>query len=327
VKTIFLLTPGFGPHGGLRVIVEWANRLALHHNVILRCLKREACTNFSLSPAVRVVYDDGLLREADLAIITSPHSAVYLDVKYPLKKVVFLQMMEHLFQPRSFQWEIKCRKLYTTKHPLICLSKWVANKLFDEYGRSGFIGIVGNGVNLSDFPVSTKPKDGFTILVEGWQSTNPTKDTNRIGPKVAAHFKDRGYRITAYSQLPLGQDEFAPVPHEYIQQPDLAALNRLYEQATVLVKATRYDCRSTSPMEAMTKGTVTARAVRQGDDDLIDLVNCVRCDYSEGDLIKKVGYLLENPLLREGLAETCRNHVQDYTWEYWMQIIEPMLWQ
>jgi glycosyltransferase involved in cell wall biosynthesis len=209
---------------------------------------------------------------------------------------------------------------------LILISGW--NKRFIEknfHCHHEYIHYVGNGVNFNDFPIMADcKKDGKTILVEGWESTNPTKDVDAIGPTVAQMLREDGYRILAYSQMPL--ERFPDTPHEYYFRPSIERLNQLYERATVLIKASKYDARACAPMEAMTKGTVTVRAISLGDDDLINDKNCIRVPYcNEVDLYREVKALLNDNEKLTRLKNNCLEYVQKYSWDYWMPQIERIL--
>jgi hypothetical protein len=115
------------------------------------------------------------------------------------------------------------------------------------------------------------------------------------------------------------------VPDEFYVLPDLETLNFLYSNATILIKATQYDARSCSPMEAMTKGTVTARAIIEGDDDLHHFKNCYRVSYDVDKLYYAALTLLKDDTLRNILACNCISYVQTYTWDYWMEKIVGIL--
>lgn len=322
---IFLTTPDFSVHGGIRVILEWANRLAERHFVVLRTLGHSTkCQWFPLSKRVRVMPNDRLLPSCDVVIITSPHSIHYQE-RAPNKKIfVFMQMVEHLFRPGDHDWWQRCKQFYTSPHPMFLISGWNHRVVDSEFGRTGPTHYIGNGVNLSHFPIDNEPKTGEpTVLIEGWVAGNASKDTARVAPQVAARLRDDGYKILAYSQFPIG--DYGHVPHEYHVRPSLPALNELYRRATILMKATHFDARACAPVEAMTKGTVTARAIREGDDDLVHDQNCLRTPYDADALYAAAKQLLTDEPLRIRLANNCLQHVQMYTWDYWLNKVEEVL--
>lgn len=323
---IFITTPALNPpHGGIRVIIEWANRLSRFHDVILYTQKPGRCIWKRIAAKVLVVTDTEQMGSCDCLIISSPH-AIHLqnDPRRPAKVFIFMQMLEHLFRPADRSWYNQCFEFYTSPHPLIAISWWNIDRLKTEFGRTGETHYVGNGVNLEEFPIAVNEKDGKTVLVEGWEGYNPTKDVDMIAPKVAKRLKNEGYTVYAY-----GQGALQTMPEavtQYFQLPDLPTMNWLYQQATILIKASRFDARSCSPMEAMTKGTVTARAIEMGDDDLIDRFNCIRCRYDEHLLYANCIELLSGETdIREQLAINCRNYVTSYSWDYWIHLINRIL--
>lgn len=324
-KKIFIFIPSFGRHGGIRVIVEWANRLARKHEVFLHPLNT-ACPHdwIRFTQGVHVVSDTSMCPSCDLMIITSPHSIDFANQFVSVKKVVFLQMMEHHFRPQDRAWHARCMRTYLSDLPIISISRWNIQEMH-QMGRTGPTHLVGNGVNLEDFPISHGEKDGRSVLIEGLVASNPTKDTMKLGAKVAALLRKDGYRILAYSPHSIG--EHVDIVDKFVRNPSLADLNSLYEEATILIKATKFDARSCSPMEAMTKGTVTARAIIQGDDDLVHGQNCLRSGYDAAALYRNAKLLLTDRALRDMLAANCRAYVsEEFTWDFWMEQIEKILW-
>jgi hypothetical protein len=331
---ILITTPSLKtPHGGTRVLNEWAAGLSQWHEVTLLVNSGDpVCNWYSLPPAIKVTKDKTEIQKADIVVIGSPHAIYLADNLRPNQKCfVFLQMLEHMFKPGDAKFQQKCKDTYLGKHPIICISKWNADYL-RKLGRKGEIYYIGNGINLHDFPIEEGlQKDGKTILVEGWECTNQTKDTEAIAPRVAERFKQLGYKIIAYSQLPLTR--YAHVPDEYYQQPSLAELNDLYRRATILLKASHYDARSTAPIEAMTKGTVTVRAIEQGDDDLIyteefdecDYANCIRTKYSLKEMFESAAFILTSKSNYTLLSYNCIEYVKKYNWDYWMHKINNLL--
>lgn len=322
---IFLTIPSVAiPHGGMRVIMEWANRLTEWHQVYLYVEKRGTCDWFKLSPKVTMISNPHFIRNCDCLIITSPHSMHFENHTYCPKKVfIFLQMMEHMFHGGE-EWMLKCLKFYRSKHPMILISEWNKRSLIKDFHREGEMHYVGNGVNLEDFPINNSlAKDGKTVLVEGWEGYNQAKDVDMIGPKVATRLKEEGYTVVAYGQVPLKTMPAALSAYHY--RPTLQLINKLYDEATIMIKASRYDARSCSPVEAMTKGTVTARAIIEGDDDLTDGQNCIKVGYDEELLYRSAIRLLTRDNLRLCLASSCRAYVQKYDWPYWMNIINEII--
>lgn len=206
-----------------------------------------------------------------------------------------------------------------SKHPMFSISKWNM-KFFQEKGRTGETHYIGNGVNFEDFPIEKVKKQKAVILVEGWECGNPSKDFMHIGPKIAAKLKSEGAYILAYSQLPL--KTMPEAVDEFYYRPDIDTMNDLYRRASILIKASVYDARACAPVEAMTKGTPTARAITKGDDDIIHGYNGLRCGYSYSELYSTAKELINR---REEFEENCINYVKKYNWSYWMEKINDIL--
>lgn len=318
---IAITCPGFARHGGIRIILEWANRLSEDNTVFIVSTHRNIQRPhwFKLSGSIPI-YND--LKKCDCLIICSPHG---IDLQHhplaPGKIFIFLQMMEHLFRPLDRGWRERCEKFYTSPNPLILGAYWNFDWCVNKFGRTGPTYYVGNGVNLKDFPIRQPKKDGKTILLESPISTNPVKDTDQVALKVATRLYSEGYRIVGYGADMVKSEVFSI----YFDRPTLDEMNLLYSQATILLKATHYDARALAPMEAMTKRCVTARAITLGDDDLIHNVTAMRCGYDEEALYYTAKTLLTDQELRERLSAACLDYVQAFSWEYWFRKIKAIL--
>ena len=318
---IFIQSPNINSrHGGIRVINEWANRLEkFGHRVVLYNQAGTVRSDF-MQINCKIVNTLELLGKSDILIVTSPHGSFLLDKDKPAKKFVFLQMLEHLFNINNKKLFQQTMSLYSTKYPLISISLWNIRQLQNSFKRTGITKYVGNGVNLDDFPLSYKPKDGKIILLESPEPTNFCKDVEKIAVKVALKLKLEGYKIKGFGIRPAKENIY----DEYVLNPDLKTMNRLYEEATIMLKATRYDARSTAPLEAMTKGTVNVRGIIEGDDDL-NASNSFKTTYNIDKVYEFAKYALENKEEREKKAKAGYEYVQTYTWDYWMNQINQIL--
>lgn len=305
------------PHGGTRVLNEWASNLAIYHDVTLYV--QDGQTYCSWMP-IRVKTSTRLssISLADLVVIGSPHS-IHLERKAK-KSLMFMQMAEHMFNYNK-TFNAQCAAFYNTPNLLLSISKWNIEYLLNQ-GRTGEIVYIENGINLNDFPIERSKKQDI-VLVEGWECGNQAKDTDYIAPQVAEWLSYEGYKIIAYSQKPL--KTLKHVPHEYWHRPTLKQMNDLYSRAKILLKASKYDARSTSPMEAMTKGTPTVRAIIKGDDDLIDGVNCLRVEYDNKQLYKAAKKLLQNDELYDIISNNCIDYISKMDWTEKIKEINEIL--
>lgn len=302
---IFITIPALTPNGGIRVILEVAHRLSKFHNVTLfNQSPNNECHWYPIE--CNIVNNTNELAKADVLIITSPHAISLKQLKIKARIFAFNQMMEHLFQPGNRNFRMKCFEFY--KLETITISQWGIQEL-RSMGNIMPIHYLGNGVNLEHFPIYSNKKDGKTILLESPEPINPTKDRDRIALKVAKKLESEGYRIIGYGVIKPKEI------NSFFVNPDLNTLNALYKEATILIKATLYDFRSTAPMEAGTKGTVTARAIIKGDDDLINEHNCLKVNYNEDELYKAAKRLLEDQKLRTRLAKNMITHIKENNWD------------
>jgi hypothetical protein len=305
------------PHGGTRILNEWAIHLSKYHEVSLYVQDGVLHCPWMHLP-IKLTKRTSVARAADLVIIGSPHSVGL--IKHCKRHLAFMQMVEHLFNDNK-QFKAQCDQFYNTPGLLLSYSKWNMEYL-EEIGRQGETKYISTGINLRDFPLEQTKKSDI-VLVEGWECTNLAKDVDNLGPRVAEKLREKGYYVVAYSQKPL--KTLKNVPHEYYQCPNLAKMNSLYSRAKVLVKATRYDARAVAPLEAMTKGTVTSRAIIKGDDDLIDGVTCLRTDYNFKNLYENTLELLTNQEKYDIISYNCLNYVQNMDWRLKIEEINTII--
>lgn len=318
---IFITIPSFSINGGIRIIINWANYLSINHEVYLHPLKGRN-DYYNIWSSVTVTGNRNVYEDCDVMVITSPHSIHFEDYPRVPKTFIFMQMCEHLFNSDRM-WQDRCRQFYTTKNELILISKWNQDVIKNQYGRQSKTHYVQNGVDFDDFPIEYPNKTGKVVLIEGFIPGNPSKDSDHIAAKVGRRLKSEGYTVLAFSQFDsLRHTDYLD---EYHIRPDLNKMNDLYRRSDILIKATHYDARSCAPMEAMTKGTVTARAIEKGDDDLTHNKNCLRCGYDENELYEISKKLLTNDNLRHELAQNCLNYVSKLHWKNVIKSIETII--
>lgn len=322
---ILILCPSLNIHGGIRVIVEWANRLAARdHDVTLHVANGGPQEWIEISRAVKLQFGGHwTANNFDITIATTPPLALDLDSRRTTgEKFYLLQMAEHLFAPRT-SFERQAIQSYNVNMPIIGISKWVEGLIKREHGRKAPMYYIGNGVS-EQFKPGVKDKD-LTVLVEGWECYNAAKDVNNLGPKVAKELKERyGVKVIAFSQFQL--KTMPDIPDEYHQSLNAAQMAALYQRATITIKASMYDARSCAPVEALACGTVTARAIHQGDDDLIHGYNCLRSGYDYKKLFHNADRLLSDVLLRKKLEKNGLAYRKQWlSWDFWMDIVEDII--
>lgn len=337
-------------HGGVRVIVEWANHLSCRgHNVTLQIIRPAGYrweNWIDIDSSVRIQVGQAInLNGYDIAVATFPAAALAMDADSSFcRKFYFLQMAEHLFNDDPF-WHQMCFQSYKVKMPIIGISKWVEEEVRKHRGDKTMY-YVGNGVS-DDFKPGQKD-EGLTILVEGWGgypgNSSSAKDVDLLACRVAEVLhKEYGAKIIAFSQFPLFDPnkpygdlrhakQYEYILSEYWEAPSREELVRLYQRPTFMLKASKYDARSCAPVEAMKCGTVTVRSIERGDDDLVNYHNSIVTPYDFGkfysrardlcNMIKNVG--IERALgsyQKKGLEYAAR----ELNWETRMNEIESIL--
>ncbi|MGN6491044.1 MAG: hypothetical protein ACTHLE_03530 [Agriterribacter sp.] len=326
MKILYTLPGIETPHGGYRIVMEHLTRLQkLGHDVALFIEKgKPVCPWYDHN--ITITLDRKSYKHYDIIVIGSPHSIWMQDYIKPGQKCfLFMQMVEEKFRPNDALWARQCKQFYLSRFPIIHGSKW-GEEHCRKLGRTGEMHYVGNGVNFDHFPISKKPKDGKVVLLEGCFNKNPAKDVDGLAFQVALMLKNRGYKIIGY-----GFDNPTGVTlalDEYTCKPSLSQMNVMYEDATILLKATKYDARALSPMEAATKGTLTVRSIIEGDDDLTGGFNCIRIPYLPGvnDLFYAASNIFAEDELRERLANNARSYVQQHcNWDTIILQLEKIL--
>ncbi len=331
-------------HGGVRVIVEWANHLSRRgHGVTLQIIRPAGYrweNWIDIDSTVRIQVGQVInLNGYDIAVATFPVAALAMDADSSFcKKFYFLQMAEHLFNNDPF-WHQMCFQSYKVKIPIIGISKWVEEEV-RKHRCDDTMYYVGNGVS-DDFKPGQKD-EGLTILVEGWGgypgNSSSAKDVDLLACRVAEVLhKEYGAKIIAFSQFPLFDPnkpygdlrhakQYEYILSEYWESPSREELVRLYQRPTFMLKASKYDARSCAPVEAMKCGTVTVRAIERGDDDLRNGENCLVCDYDYNQLLLTSKFIINAPGLILSLSDGALKYAaRELNWETRMNEIENIL--
>lgn len=323
---ILIVTPSLNIHGGIRVLVEWANYLSRRGHEVTLQIENGAMSPpngwIDIEPGVATL--PGMfwrISDYDIAVAGTPNIANRMDTQTGAKSFFLLQMAEDLFAPGNKGYVQQCLQSYRVNMPIIGISKWVEEYVKSK-GRTGKMYYIGNGVS-DHFQPGNKDEE-LTVLAEGWNGYNPAKDTGQITAKLAEWIKKTyGARIIAYSQFPAQHHQ--NVPDEYYTAPGTVEIKRLYQRSHIMIKATRYDARSCAPVEAMACGTPTVRGLVKGDDDLIHEKNCLRGGYDLEELMVLTRAMIENDDLRHKLTSNGLQYREKYlSWDYWIDQVEKI---
>ena len=305
---LLLTTPCLTSHGGIHNILELANQFA-HRGHDVTVYDQSGNGRQTWYP-IRCKVTDKLDYNYDRVIIGSPHAVPFISrfIDAGAKVITWLQMIEHWFRPTDIPFYEHSKKFYDGPN-MISSATWGLNVI----GRQDAT-VLPTGINPEVFQYYKTDKDYKTVCLESPEPTNPVKDIDRKAIYAALHLIRLGYKIIGFGALPLKKDA-KPVFDEYYIKPSVSLINSMYGRSSVLLKCTKYDFRSTAPLEAMTKGTVTVRAITQGDEDLTK-ENSVRMLYSvpSHEIALQVQDLLNDRLRYARLQDVCIATAESLKW-------------
>lgn len=296
---ILIISPSLNTHGGIRVLIEVANRLSSKgHHVVFHSVEggNEDWANLQV---YNTTGRDLYLRGYDVVIAGSPTIAQAIK-DYPIKKYLFLQMAEEMFNPNDGGWFATCMEAYFSGIPIITISHWLMYRL-RSIGVNSQMHYVDLGV---DERFVNKGGERKYILVANWNAQNSVKDVDILGPRVAQFLKRKyGVKIVGYgAERP---KVYTDVCDQYVTNARVEDLVELYNGALFTIQATRFDCRSLVGMESISCGTPVCRGIISGDEDIKHLINSVRCNYDIDEMIFWADKMYSDREFLEGLRKNC----------------------
>lgn len=344
MSSVSFLFPSRGNQlsGGLKVICEYANRLAADgHEVHIvyagSLFWKDKRLRFKLSGCVRYIQAlfsgyscrnwfplDSRVQEhwclslnyrhvpkTDVYVATSPYTAIYIQ-DYPIAdtcKFYFIQGYEN--------WgNVTDGMLRTTYHyPLqkIVISKWLKQIMDEANVRCE---LIPNGFDFNYFkmniPIRNKNKYRVTMLNHfmerkgcryGFKALEKVK---RIYPQLRVNLFGTGLH-----------PKNLPEWYDYYQSPDKETHNRIYNEAAIFLGTSSTEGWGLTVGEAMICGQAVVCTDNPGYremavDEETALLSPVKD--SEG-LAKNVIRLIENDELRYKIAENGHRYIQQFAWE------------
>lgn len=334
MRLTFVL-PGFVtvPMGGVKIVNEYANRLAARgHQVTLvyplyvepaplSLLKRlwsspydsKSRLYYHPDPAVDVLVvrnlSDKYLPAGDAliacgwqtarAVAAAPHDCG--------RKYYFLQSFETYFQ--------QTRRVIDTYHlPLtkIAISQWILDEL-QAISESG-LGPLGNAIDPREFYLEEKMQRAYDVLF--FYHHRRIKGA-RTGLQVIKRLKTCYPSLKVCIVAPRQPIHRLPKGCELIIRPSIPQLRQLYNSTKVLLYTSRWEGWGLPPMEAMACGcAVVAVANRGVREYLRNEENALLCAPDDpADLIAAVEVLINEPSKREHLIRAGLETVQKYDWD------------
>lgn len=311
---ILIITPTLRPHGGVRVILEWAKHLAKNNHTVLQCV--DGGGDCIPDESVHVLFGKDIDPKGfDVIISCSPQITWMLHaagIKYPV--VHFLQMCEELFDPVSPNNQ-KIISSYFADTPIITIAHWIAYRL-RNMGVRNPIHVVGNGYDLDFWKETGEYPERHGVLLANVSSYNQCKDVQGLTLKAGKYLQQK-------HDLPLYSYGFGRQPAPFIdhheRNVDAVDLRSLYNRVNFTVQATRIDAWSTVGVESLACKTPIVRAIKVGDEYLQHLVNCRRTSYELDELIYQCDLMIEKPIWSlenleswSVIAQTAENIIKEY---------------
>jgi len=333
-------THGNTPSGGLKVILEYANRLAedgfdvhiayagsifwrqksLFHKAtaVVRYIQQifrgySAKRWFQLNENVKEHWCFSLCEahvpNADVYIATSPHTAIYLNqYQKSCKKFYFLQDFENWGQFSKAD----VLKTYHFPFRKIVISNWLAEIVRNE-GEECVV--IPNGFDFKRFsltiPIEQKDPYRVTMLYH----TMARKDCP-TGFKALALVKEK------YSQLRVNLFGVPPRPaglpewYDYYQQPDAETHNRIYNEAAIYLGTSQTEGWGLTIGEAMICGQAVVCTDNPGYLEMAhDGKNALVAPVGNAEkLADNIIRLIGDNELRFHLASAGHEFIQKFSW-------------
>lgn len=339
MKITFVL-PGFIkiPMGGVKVVNEYANRLAERgHEVTLiyplalktgnrgytlrkkisslidRIQRVPESLYYTPNPTVNVM----VVRNTTSKYI--PNGDAVIAVGWQTAEAVTELPAEHgrkfyLLQSFETYFSQKKRILATYHLPLekIAVSHWIIDEL-EKLGEKCF-GPLGNAINPTEFFIENpQPERSNDVLM----IYHPHKIKGAKEGLAALQLIKRQFpTLTAIIVAPRKPVHRIPSWIKVIIRPPISELRHLYNISKIFLHPSRWEGWPLPPLEAMACGcAVMATANRGVQEYLVDRENALLCPIDDvKTLVQNVITLLESDQLREELAKGGIKTVQCYNW-------------
>lgn len=320
--------PGLGPSGGMRVILEHTQRLQSRGHDVDIFTSNFGETGWFGDFAVPILSRSERAKRGryDVSVATG-HDTVPWAADVPAERHVwFLQMAEELFHPEDSPRRradiASYKKAAELGYRVLTLNWWLAEHVGRMTGpysdvsknRDTWIALIRNGTNFDHFfPDPLPPGERQYVLIEG-DARNGAKDVDHLAWKAGLDLREewnielRGFAGTA--------PPWARELDHFTFRPTVKEMRQLYSSAMFLLKASRFEGRSLSPLEAMACGTTVVRGIKRGDPDCKHYVNCLRSPYELFLLHFNADFLLGAPNLRAKMGSQAYDYSQRaHNWE------------
>jgi GT2 family glycosyltransferase len=322
---VVYVTEDTGVGGGHRDIFEHLNRLQERgHDVALYTLGGEVDW-FDLRVPLHSFEYYGDLVDA-LADVDAIKVATWWNTAAPVWHasvrrgipVFFVQDIETSYYPDSERVRNAVLASYREEFRYMTISGWNRDRLRELRLDAA---LVPPGIDLQTFrPLPDVERRDDMLLALG--RTNPLKNL----PLTIEAWKALGDRRPELCLFGIEPELGPKYGTRYVERPSDDGVNRLFNEATVLVQTSTHEGFCLPPLEAMATGAAVVCTDAHGNRDFcVDGANCVMPEPTVESVSGAISRLLADPALRARLGEAGIATARDYAWERRVDELEAFL--
>ncbi|MBI4776571.1 MAG: glycosyltransferase [Deltaproteobacteria bacterium] len=317
-----LLESANQPFGGVRVLLEYAHRLAgKKYPVFLLAWQPQYSDWFELgAPVIGPERWDEVLNRVQVAVFSQHRLIGGIPVRDGLRRVFLAQ---HFFSDPNEETDSE-RTYRDGSMELIAVSSHVQRAVMERFGRS--VRLVHSGIDRRVFhptPDLRRPTDPLRMLY--CYSSHPLKG-GASGLETLKRVKSRfpEVRIALFGMGP--RPEF-DLEFLYYRNPEQDELARLYASSHIFLSTSKEEGFGLTGLEAMACASALVSTRNGGNEDYCwDGENALLCTYGDvSELSGAVERLLEDADLRSRLVECGLETAARFDWEDSVVRFEEMI--
>jgi glycosyltransferase involved in cell wall biosynthesis len=338
--TFVIFAKVHAPIGGVKVVYEYANRLAdrgnevtivhavvpnrgdsalrkagklLRHSVRRVAGRHTAASWFALRPAVRQEWvrqpDEAAVPDGDVVIATAWSTAEWVAAYSPRKGA-----KAYLLQHRETWAGDPARVEATWKLPLhkIAVARWLVEHAASLGERAAYI---PNGLDFSSFgivrPLEERAPNAIALLGH-WRPYKGTRDAVEALRRARTA---RDLEVTMFGVMP--RPGWVPSWVRYVRNPSQAHLRQLYNDAALFIAPSHEEGWGLPACEAMMCGCALLASDVGGHREFA-VPGTTAMVFPPGDvdaLVRSILHCTDDSTLRVRIAREGARHVRQYTWE------------
>jgi GT2 family glycosyltransferase len=322
---VVYVTEDTGIGGGHRDIFEHLNRLQERgHEVSLYTLGGEVDW-FDLRAPVRSFDDysdliEALAQEDAIKVATWWHTGVPVWLASVRRgiPVFFVQDFETSYYPESERMRNAVLAGYREEFRYMTISSWNRDRLRELRLDAE---LVPPGIDLETFrPLPDVARREDMLLSVG--RTNPLKNL----PLTIDAWQALGEAQPELCLFGIEPELGPKYGARYVERPSDDGVNRLFNEATVLLQTSTHEGFCLPPLEAMATGAAVVCTDAHGNRDFCrDGVNCLIPEPTVESVSGALRRVLDDPALRARLGQAGMETAHDYAWERRIDELEAFL--